>query len=63
MPQLESKHTIAPQRSHVWIFWALVTALLVVAAFTHPLSLVAAIATGCYARYLYRGGSIVFWGF
>lgn len=62
MPQLTSTHaTTARKRSIVWIYWAAITALLVVSGFTHPMGFLTAVATGLYTRYLYRGGSLVFW--
>jgi hypothetical protein len=58
IPGLERR----PSRSKAWVYYALITALLVVGSLAgHPAGLVAAVATGLYSRYLYRGGHVVIW--
>lgn len=61
MSQVESHQVVGRKRSIVWLYWAAITALLVVGGVSHPLSLLFALGTGLYTRYLYRGGSLVFW--
>jgi hypothetical protein len=53
----------ARKRSKAWIYYTVITLLLLAATVAHP-SLAAVGATtlvGLYARYLYRGGRIVIW--
>ena len=61
MPQFATTHAVAKKRSIVWLYWAVITAVLLVGGFTQPASFLVAIATGLYTRYLYRGGAFVFW--
>lgn len=51
------------KRSVAWLFYALVTLALVATGFTAPASFVAALATGAYSTYLFRGGRFVLWIF
>lgn len=49
------------RRSALWVFWAIVTVLLVLAGLDDDAwLLLVAPFTGLYARYLYRGGKVRF---
>lgn len=61
MSQVGTHEVVGRKRSIVWLYWAVITVLLVVGGVSHPLSLLLAVGTGFYTRYLYRGGSFVFW--
>jgi hypothetical protein len=49
-------------RSVAWVYYAIITALLVIAAFsTSAGALLGALITGAYSTYLFRGGRFVLW--
>jgi hypothetical protein len=50
------------RRSVAWVYYAIITALLVVAGFSGVISaLPCALATAAYSQYLFRGGRFVLW--
>lgn len=52
------------RRSLAWVYYAIITALVVVGSFVppiHPAFLLVAVLTGAYSRYLFRGGRFVLW--
>jgi hypothetical protein len=52
-----------PRRSKAWVYYSIITALLVVGSIAGQVwaGLLFAVVTGLYARYLYRGGRFVLW--
>lgn len=63
MPEslLDDARRRAQPRSRAWIYYAALTVLSVIAAFTHPIGLLGAVIFGLYSWYLYRGGTFVLW--
>ena len=48
-------------RPTAWIYYAIITVFAMVAGFSAPAAFLLVPFTGLYARYLYRGGSVVVW--
>jgi hypothetical protein len=49
------------KRSRAWVYYAIIAVLGVVAAFSHPVTLLVTLIAGLYAYYLYQGGRVVIW--
>jgi hypothetical protein len=64
MEDLGSYHgRTRPRRSKAWVFYSIITVLLLIGSLAGQvwLGFLFALATGLYARYLYRGGRFVLW--
>jgi hypothetical protein len=61
MQTLDELNSRRPQRSLAWIWYALLTVGALIVGVSQPVFFLVAIALAAYARYLYRGGSIVVW--
>jgi hypothetical protein len=48
-------------RSRAWIYYSIIAIGGLIAAFSHPITLLVAVIAGAYATYLYRGGRWVLW--
>lgn len=49
------------RRSLAWVYYSIITTLLVIGGFVAPVLFLCAVPAGLYAYYLFRGGRFVLW--
>jgi hypothetical protein len=58
---MSASTTKITRRSIAWLYYAILTILAVLGAFSNPVMLIVAAPCALYSRYLYRGGRFVVW--